>query len=109
MRIIAEALFRKELKRLAKKYPSIPNDYANLLQSLQNNPQQGAPLGSNAYKVRMLIGSKNTGKSGGARVITFLKIERDTLRLLTIYDKANTDTIPDAVLKKMIEDIEEED
>ncbi len=68
MRIIAEALFRKELKRLAKKYPSIANDYANLLQSLQANPRQGAPLGNNAYKVRMLIGSKNTGKSGGARV-----------------------------------------
>lgn len=108
MRIIAEALFRKELKRLTKKYPSIPTDYANLLQSLQDNPQQGTPLGSNAYKVRMFIGSKKTGKSGGARVIMYVRIERETIRLLTIYDKADMESISDAMLKQLINDIVED-
>ena len=108
MRIIAEPLFDKEIKRLAKKYPSIPNDYANLLQSLQDNPQQGTPLGGNAYKVRMLIGSKKTGKSGGARVITYVRIERDTLRLLTIYDKSDTESVSDAFIKSLIENIDED-
>ena len=36
--IIALPQFEKEILQLAKKYPSIENDYAGLLPELQNNP-----------------------------------------------------------------------
>jgi septum formation topological specificity factor MinE len=36
--IIALPQFEKEIIQLARKYPTIENDYANLLIELQNNP-----------------------------------------------------------------------
>ena len=49
-------------------------DYVNFLLDLQENPIQEESLGKDCHKVRMSIESKNKGKSGGARVITYIKI-----------------------------------
>ena len=46
----------------------------------------------------MAISSKNKGKSGGARVITYVKIVDEVIYLLSIYDKSETDTITDKEL-----------
>jgi hypothetical protein len=50
----------------------------------------------------MAIGSKNKGKSGGARVITNLHIEGEIIYLLSIYDKSDQDTISDEDLKNFL-------
>ncbi len=66
-------------------------DFANLLESLKENPEQGADLGKGLHKVRMAISSKGKGKSGGARVITLTALISKTdadIILLTIYEKA---------------------
>ncbi|MDB5013181.1 MAG: Toxin-antitoxin system, toxin component, RelE family [Daejeonella sp.] len=99
--------FEKGLKYLSKKYPSIRNDYAALLDELEANPKSGDAIGKNCYKVRMAIRSKNKGKSGGARVITHLlaKLEGETLYLLKIYDKNNLETISDKELEELLKDI----
>ena len=65
--------FVKDIKRLSKKYPSIKQDYADLLDELQQNPYSGIDLGNGLRKVRMAIKSKGRGKSHGARVITYLR------------------------------------
>jgi mRNA-degrading endonuclease RelE of RelBE toxin-antitoxin system len=39
--------FDKQLKRLAKKYPSLKIEFAKLLDSIANEPEQGTPLGNN--------------------------------------------------------------
>lgn len=62
--------FDKGLKRLTKRYRSIPDDYADFLSSLEENPFQGAELSPGIRKIRMAITSKGRGKSGSARVIT---------------------------------------
>jgi mRNA-degrading endonuclease RelE of RelBE toxin-antitoxin system len=72
--IIALPQFQKEIKQLSKKYISLPADFANLLSILENNPATGESLGNNCYKIRMKVAAKRTGKSGGARVITCVKI-----------------------------------
>lgn len=87
--IIAVPTFRKELKKLSKKYPSLKSDLAALFETLQVNPEQGIALGNNCYKVRLSITSKNKGKSGGARLITNFVITDSTIYLLTIYDKSD--------------------
>ena len=69
-KLVVSPYFEQELKRLAKKYSSVRDDYRALLNSLLENPTRGSTLGKNSYKVRMAIRSKNRGKSGGARVIT---------------------------------------
>lgn len=64
--------FARALKRLSKKYKSLKQDYSRLLEELKANPQAGADLGNGVHKVRLAIGSKNRGKSHGARVITYI-------------------------------------
>jgi mRNA-degrading endonuclease RelE of RelBE toxin-antitoxin system len=76
--------FDKQLKRLAKKYPSLRNEFRQLLNSLEQNPEQGTSLGNNCYKIRIAISSKGKGKSGGARVITCVQIIAASVYLLSI-------------------------
>jgi mRNA-degrading endonuclease RelE of RelBE toxin-antitoxin system len=58
--------FKKFFKKLFKKYPSIKNDLAELIEKLEEDYNIGIALGSNLYKIRLAIESKNKGKSGGA-------------------------------------------
>ncbi len=74
---------------------------------LSTNPKQGTPLGKNAYKIRLAIASKGKGKSGGARVITFVKIIAETVYLLSIYDKSIQADITDKELKDRIKDLQD--
>lgn len=90
--------FKKDFKRLSKKYPSIEQDIDVLMVSLRDTPLQGTPLGNNRYKIRLKISSKATGKSGGARVITYAKIIANELWLLTMYDKSEIENVNDAFL-----------
>ena len=50
MRIVPSPKFDREIKRLAKKYRSIPQDFRILLQLLQANPTMGEPLGKDCFK-----------------------------------------------------------
>ena len=54
--------FEKELKKLARKYPSLKEDYRFLLDSLKENPKQGEPLGKDCYKTGWLSLQKGRGK-----------------------------------------------
>ncbi|MBS4042716.1 MAG: type II toxin-antitoxin system RelE/ParE family toxin [Chitinophagaceae bacterium] len=80
--------FEKEFKKLYKKYPSLKNDLLALIQTLETKPTQGISLGNNFYKIRLAIQSKSKGKSGGARIITFVKIIQSKVYLVAIYDKS---------------------
>lgn len=99
--------FDKELKRLAKKYPSLKNEFFELIQELKQHPEQGTPIGNSCYKIRLGIASKGKGKSGGARVITYLQITDTTVFLLSIYDKSEQENIPDKELAELLKFIPE--
>ncbi|SHM97806.1 type II toxin-antitoxin system RelE/ParE family toxin [Mucilaginibacter sp. OK098] len=99
--------FEKELKRLAKKYPSIRIEYPELVNSLKENPTQGVSIGNNCYKIRLSITSKGKGKSGGARVIACLQILDTVVYLLTIYDKSDQENIPAKELAELLRYISE--
>ncbi len=86
--VIASKRFNRLINRLQRKYYSIPEDFVTLIAELRANPTTGNALGRDCYKVRMRIDSKNTGKSGGARVITCVKIVGEKIYLLTICDKS---------------------
>ncbi|HNR73479.1 MAG TPA: type II toxin-antitoxin system RelE/ParE family toxin [Cyclobacteriaceae bacterium] len=96
------SLFAKQLKRLSKKYPSLKLEYVNLVQSLVTNPTQGNSLGNNCFKIRVSIGSKGKGKSGGARVITYIHFRQNRVFLLSIYDKSEQSNITSQDLKNWI-------
>ncbi|MEM6262882.1 MAG: type II toxin-antitoxin system RelE/ParE family toxin [Bacteroidota bacterium] len=105
--IIATPHFRRELKKLAKRYTSIRLDFQKLIESLEKNPKQGIDLGRNCYKIRISIASKGKGKSGGARVITNIVIRQETVYLLSIYDKSDKENITKKELQKLLEQIDE--
>lgn len=94
--------FEKNLKKLAKKYASVKSEYAALVNSLKENPQQGTPIGHDCYKIRLSIASKGKGKSGGARVITHFYVSHDTVFLLSIYDKSEKENISDKQIKALL-------
>jgi hypothetical protein len=107
--IISIKRFEKELKRLSKKYRSLKNDYARLLDELEQNPEKGIDLGDGLRKIRLAIKSKGRGKSGGARVITYTDViiktdEAQKLYLLYIYDKSETNTITKKELLEILND-----
>ena len=101
--IIATELFERKLKRLAKKYISLKADLLEVLKQLEENPTLGTPIGKDCYKIRVAITSKGKGKSGGARIITFIRIVRETIFLMDIYDKSEQANITDKELQLLID------
>ena len=95
--------FEKQYKRLWKKYPSLPDDLTAFIEKLKHNPTKGTSLGAGLYKVRLSIASKAQGQSGGARVITFVKVSGQAVLLTAIYDKSEQDTIKPKELKKLLQ------
>ncbi len=96
--------FKKEAKKLIKKYASLRIEIAELGKELAVNPTIGTHLGNDVYKIRLAIASKNKGKSGGARVMSFVKIIDETVFLLSIYNKGEKDTISDKEIEELIKD-----
>jgi mRNA-degrading endonuclease RelE of RelBE toxin-antitoxin system len=96
------ANFKKEAKRLSKKYPSFKSELFELIEQLEVNPTLGTPLGNDIYKIRLAIASKNKGKSSGARVLTFVKITQTTVLLFSVYSKSEIDNLSDKAIKELI-------
>jgi len=94
--------FDKQAKKLSKKYASITVDIEMIRESLSKDPFQGDGLGGGLYKVRMAIKSKGKGKSGGARVITVVKVVDEIVVLAAIYDKSDMETISDKELRDLL-------
>jgi mRNA-degrading endonuclease RelE of RelBE toxin-antitoxin system len=104
--IIAVPRFVKDAKRLSKKYPSLKTELGQLFESLENHPQQGKSLGNFCFKIRLAIRSKNSGKSGGARIITHVAVRHSIVYLLSIYDKSAQENISDKELQEILQEIE---
>jgi hypothetical protein len=101
--VIATGNFERKVKRLAKKYVSLKTDLVPILNLLAHTPLTGAPLGNNCYKIRIAITSKGKGKSGGARLITCIKVAKHTVYLVDLYDKSEQGTISERDLKLLID------
>jgi mRNA-degrading endonuclease RelE of RelBE toxin-antitoxin system len=97
--------FESEFKRLLKRYPSLSGEYFELIQFLESNPTQGVLLGLGCYKLRLSIKSKGKGKSGGARVITYVHVAKKSVILLSIYDKSEQESIHVAALKRLVSEL----
>jgi mRNA-degrading endonuclease RelE of RelBE toxin-antitoxin system len=103
--VIPSDKFKKEAKRLIKKYPSLKQELAYLATILAAAPETGVSLGKNTYKIRVAITSKNKGKSGGGRLITYIVTDHKEVYLLTIYDKSEFANIDTKTLTSIISSI----
>ena len=101
--VLATSDFKRDSKRLIKKYKSLKSEILDLIISLEEDPTQGISLSNNCYKIRIAIKSKGKGKSGGARIITCVKVLDNIVYLLTIYNKSEREKISDKELLKLIQ------
>jgi mRNA-degrading endonuclease RelE of RelBE toxin-antitoxin system len=104
--VIPSDKFKKEAKRLIRKFPSLKEELRELSVTLSEHPETGKPLGKDTYKIRLAIKSKSKGKSGGTRVITYLVTENEEIYLLYIYDKSEYDNVNDKLLQQIIVGLE---
>ncbi|OOG75264.1 type II toxin-antitoxin system RelE/ParE family toxin [Algoriphagus sp. A40] len=103
--VIATPNFEKEAKKLLKKYPSIKSDLLLLEEELSQNPKLGTSLGNQIFKVRLRISSKGKGKSGGARIITFVKVVNEKVYLISIYDKSELENLSMEMIQTLLKRI----
>lgn len=112
--------FKKDAKKLLKKYASLKGELLELEEQLLENPKMGTLLFNNTYKIRLAVKSKGKGKRGGLRVITHnIEILVDILEenenkntedetiivLVAIYDKSEMENISESYLKDVIGEI----
>lgn len=103
--VIPTPHFKKSAKVLLKRFGSLKSELRELETILQENPLHGIPLGNNSFKIRLAIKSKGKGKSGGARVITYVVTKESEIYLLEIYDKSKFSSIDDKIFQKLIAEI----
>ena len=104
-KVITIRAFDKQAKRFIKKYPSLKSELGELIISLKENPEQGISLGNNCFKIKLAISSKGRGKSGGARIITYVYVLESTVILLNMYDKSEQANISDSDLILLLKQI----
>ena len=106
-KLVPTKTFLRELKKLSKKYPSIFSDLDKIRDLLVKIPSLGNPVYKNCYKVRVPISSMNKGKSGSARLITYVVAADSNIFLLTIYAKSERDSISDKQIKQMLKELDD--
>jgi hypothetical protein len=98
--------YKKSFKKLYRKHPSLPSDYERFVEEYMNN-RKGIYLGEGYYKIRIAVQSKNKGKRGGLRIITYevcVKEQNNTVILVDIYDKSDKEIISDKEYKAIVND-----
>lgn len=104
-KVLAIPPFDRQLKKLIKKYPDFKEDISELADSLATNPKRGVAVGKCCYKIRVKFTLKGKGKSGGARVITYLHMVQQKVYLLAVYDKSEVATIIDSQIVEQLKQI----
>jgi hypothetical protein len=84
--IVLTEIFKRQFRHLAKKYPSLPKDFSALLDKIEKEPTLGTSIGD---------------ESGGSRVITHVLFTDNCVRILSIYDKGEKDTLEKNELDKL--------
>ncbi len=100
--------FKRQFKRLAKKYHSLRDDIDVWRKDIIANPLIGDDLGNGVRKIRMAIADKGKGKRGGARILTLnVKVSEDGMNvtLLTIYDKGEISNVKDEFIEFLIKNL----
>ena len=109
VQIFASDEFSRRAKKYARKFKSFAADFSNFVLMIKANPYQGVDLGGGKRKVRLVVASKNKGKSGGFRVITYNVVENAdksvAVYLITIYDKSEYSSVSDSYINQIIENL----
>ena len=102
--------FQRDLRELAKRYRSIRSDIQPLIDQLQAGEIPGdriAGIKYQVFKVRVKNSNIQKGKSGGYRVIYYLKNAQGII-LTTIYSKSDLTDVSNEIIEQAIAQYEGE-
>jgi mRNA-degrading endonuclease RelE of RelBE toxin-antitoxin system len=101
--------FQRDLRDLARRYRSIRTDLQPLIEQLQAGETPGDRMTGVKYqvfKVRLKNSNIQKGKSGGYRVIYYLKTE-ESIVLATIYSKSDLSDVSNETIEAAIAQYEQ--
>lgn len=101
--------FQRDLRLLAKRYRSIRSDLTPLIEQLQAGETPGDRVVGKKYKVfkvRLKNSDIQKGKSGGYRVIYYVKTA-ESIVLATIYAKSDRSDVSNDVIEEAIAQYEQ--
>nr|WP_071187671.1 type II toxin-antitoxin system RelE/ParE family toxin [Trichormus sp. NMC-1] len=90
IQVQASVTFTRNIRNLAKKYRSIRNDIQPVAEQLERGDLPGdkiSGIGYDVFKLRIRNSDIQKGKSGGYRLIYYVKTAKGII-LLTIYAKS---------------------
>lgn len=93
--------FRKEAKKLSKKFKLLKTDLKQSIEDIETKNDFGVYIGFNMFKKRVKNSSIPTGKSEGFRIIIYKQVE-DKIVLISIYSKTEKENLSDEELSLFI-------
>lgn len=108
VQVEASPTFRRNLRTLAKKYRHIRDDVQPIIEQLEQGKLPGdriAAVGYEVFKLRIRNSDVQKGKSGGYRLLYYVKTEINII-LLTIYTKSEQANIEADDVRSIIADYE---
>ena len=96
--------FKRQLRRLGRKYRRIRHDITSILDQLSAGEYPGDQIsgtGYTLYKMRAPNRDAQRGTSGGYRIIYYLQTEEDIL-LVAIYSKTEQSDISAEEIRKIM-------
>lgn len=79
------------------------DEYAELQQSMMQDPEGGDIVRGSGGVRKLRWKRPGMGKSGGLRVIYYVRYKPNEFWMLALYAKAKNDNVPGHILKKLLE------
>jgi len=108
MQVEYSEAFKRQLKRLSRRYRQIKKDIKPIVDELIAGKTPGDQIigtGYTLYKVRAKNSDSQRGKSGGYRVIYYLKTDTHCT-LVTLYSKSDQGDIDVNELSRLLTEID---
>ena len=106
IQVIASPVFDRNIRTLLKKYRNVREDIFPIIEQLKNGETPGDQISGirhTVHKLRIRNINNQKGKSGGYRLIYYLKTSTHIL-LLTLYSKSEQDDVAAEDLREIIEE-----
>ncbi|MCC6613046.1 MAG: type II toxin-antitoxin system RelE/ParE family toxin [Anaerolineae bacterium] len=109
--VVIGTKFERLAKKLRKRYPNVMHDIEPLIAQLESGATPGDQLQGlpyTVYKVRVPNSDAQRGKSGGYRVLYYVRTA-DMVYLIAIYSKSDLENLADDQIVDAIAETFEED
>ena len=107
--IVLSPSFKRSIKKLKKRFPSVKQDVELAIEILLEHPTLGAviPGGAGVRKFRVKNSDLGRGKSGGYRLLYYIEEQKvRRLYLLLLYAKSDRETISLQEIQQLLKELQ---